>query len=169
MNSDIDRIRPCRFRVDWDRNLFSQHLQLVDGGGTIHVGGDQQWTLPLLLAQVVGKLGRHGGFTRTLQTHQHNHIRRGAAQVKLILALATKHLNQLVVDNGEHLLRRREAAQHIRANGPGLDTLNELPHQLQADIRLQHRQPHLAHGLLDIGFGQLALPTKISKNTFQTF
>lgn len=123
----------------------------------------------MLFAQVIGKLGGGCRFARTLQANQHNHVRRLTSQVKLILALAAaQHLNQLFIDDLKHLLRRRETAQHFRANSLRLHPLDELTHQLQADIRLQQRQPDFAHRLIDICLGQLALPTQIGKNTLKS-
>ena len=57
--------------VDRHADLFAEHLELIDGGGTLQVGGDQQ-RLAAALAQHQGQLAGGGRFALTLQTAEHD-------------------------------------------------------------------------------------------------
>ena len=56
--------------VDRDVDLLAERLQLVDGGGAVDVGGDQQ-RIAALLAQVHGELAGVGRLAGALQADQH--------------------------------------------------------------------------------------------------
>ena len=60
-------------------DLVAQRLQLVGGGGTVHVSGDEQRGMVLLL-QAVGQLGGRSGLAGALQAHEHDDVGNAAAQ-----------------------------------------------------------------------------------------
>ena len=62
--------------VHGDVDLLAHHFQLLDGGGAVNIAGGQHGLLALL-AQVIGQLTAHGGFTGALQTAQHINSRNG--------------------------------------------------------------------------------------------
>ena len=47
--------------------------------------------------------------------------------------------------------------EHVRARRPGRDGLDEVLHDLEVHVRLEQRELHLAHGLLDVRLCQTAL------------
>ena len=98
---DAHRILVLALAVHFDLQLLAQRFQLVDGRGTVHVGGGEQHALALF-ADVVGQFAAEGGLTRPLQA-AHQHHRGVAAQVDARV-LPAHQLGQLVVrDLGEQL------------------------------------------------------------------
>ena len=69
---DGHRIAPVA-AVDPHTDLVAQGLQLVGRRGTVHVAGDEQRRVILLL-QPVGELGRRRGLAGALQAHKHDNI-----------------------------------------------------------------------------------------------
>ena len=97
--------------------LATHHLQLLDGGGTVHVAGGQQGPLAKLAAHQPRQLGGGGGLAGALQAHHHHnggtavgHGEPGGA--------AAHELCQLFVDDLDDLLGGREAVQHVGPHSP---------------------------------------------------
>ena len=67
--ADVDRVG-AGLAVDRDAELLAEHLQLLDGGGTLQVGGDEQ-RLAALLAQRQGELAGGGRLALALQAAEH--------------------------------------------------------------------------------------------------
>jgi len=96
-------------------------------------------------------------------------VRGTAAQVKLVLAIgAAEHLDQLFVDNREHLLSRRKTSHHIGADSLLPDALHKLPGHSEIDIRFDQCDAHFAQRRVDIFLSQLPLSTKIAEYSFET-
>ena len=68
------------------------------------------------------------------------------------------------MDDTDDLLRGGEAAQHILADGALLHAGDELLDELEVDIGLEQRLAHLAHGVGDVFFGELALAAEPAKD-----
>ncbi len=58
------------FAEDRHADLFAEHLELLDGGGPLQVGGDEQ-RLAAALAQRQGELAGGGRLALTLQAAEH--------------------------------------------------------------------------------------------------
>ena len=63
---DVDRVDVGAGRVDRHADALGQRDELVDGGRTVDVGGDQHRALAVLLEQL-GQLGAGRGLARALQ------------------------------------------------------------------------------------------------------
>ena len=143
-----------------DIQLLAHHLQLGNGGRTVHVAGRQQRALAELAAHQAGQLRAVGGFTGALQTHHHHHRRPTVGSGDL--GVGTAHqFGQFLVDDLDDLLGGRQALQHVAAHA----ALRHLGHKvldyLVADVGLQQRQTHFTHTGADVGFRQAALPPEV--------
>ena len=100
-------------------DLAAERAQLLDGGGALEVGADQQRVAALLL-EPAGQLGRVGGLARALQAgHQHDGGRlRGEGDPD---RLAAEGGDELLVDDLDDLLGRVERLATARRRGPLAD------------------------------------------------
>ena len=143
-----------------DVQLLAHHLQLGNGGRTVHVAGRQQRALAELAAHQAGQLRAVGGFTGALQAHHHDH--RGPAVGSRDLGVGTAHqFGQFLVDDLDDLLGGCQALQHVAAHA----ALRHLGHKvldyLVADVGFQQRQTHLTHAGANIRFRQAALAPQV--------
>ena len=136
-------------------DLVAQGLQLVGGGGAVHVAGDEQRGMALLL-QAVGQLGRGRGLAGALQAHEHDDVGNAAAQHEPRIGAAQK-LGQLVQHDLHDVLGRRERIEHLRCQTALLRLCDEVLHHLEIDIRLQKSKTDLTHCLIDIFFSKPTL------------
>jgi hypothetical protein len=149
--------------ADWQVKLLAKLLELQDGCRALHVGGNHQGVLPLF-AQIVGEFGDGGGFAGALQAYQHDDRWRRACIVEFVFAIgATQHLDQLLVDDFDYLLRGREAFQHFAADGALLHPRYKLLDDLKTHVGFKQRLAHLAHGLGDIAFCETTLAPQTLK------
>ena len=136
--------------------LLAHHLQLVDGGGTVHVAGRQQRTLAELAAHQTRQLRAVGGFTGALKAHHHHHG--GAAVGGVQPGVGAAHqLGQFLVDDLDDLLGGCQALQHVAAHAALRHLGHEILDHLIADVGLQQSETHLAHTVADVGLCQAAL------------
>ena len=66
--------------------------------------------------------------------------------------------------NLNDLLTGRDAAQHFLAQRLFFDPRDEILRDLEINIRLQQREAHLPHGIVDIRFADRAMPAQILEN-----
>ena len=153
---------------DGDVQLLAYHLQLVDGGGTVHVAGHQQGALAEAAAHEPRQLGAVCGFTGALQTHHHHNggALGGGGQAGVG---AAHQRRQLLVYDLDDLLGGGQAVQHIGADALFGDVRHEILDDLIADVGLQQGQTHLAHTLADIGFGKAAFTAQALEYAVQFF
>ena len=83
--SDLQRGRADRAGVDLDADLVAELDELVDRGGPVDVGGDQQRPLSLL-AQADRQLGGGGRLAGALEADQHQDRRLGVELERVSLA-----------------------------------------------------------------------------------
>ena len=155
-------------RKDRNIQLLAYHLQLGDGGGTVHVAGHQQRTLAHLTFQIPGQFRAVGRLARALETHHHNDRGRVGGHVQP-LAAAAHECGQLLVDDLDDLLGRCETLQHIRAHSPLRDLRHKVLDHTVAHIRVQKGQADLPHGLLDISLRDAALAPQPPERGVQFF
>ena len=148
--------------------LSAHHLELFDGGGTVHVAGGQQRPLAQLPAHEPGQLGGGGGFTGALQTHHHHNGGTVVGHGQLA-AGAAHEVGQLLADDLDDLLGGSQAVQHVAAHGTLRDGGDELLDDLVAYVSLQQSQAHLAHSLPDVVFRQPALAPQALERGVQFF
>ena len=69
------------------------------------------------------------------------------------------------MDDTDQRLARREAADHLFADGLFLDLRNEIPDDRKRDVGFQQRYANLAQGILDVGIGQTPLTAQCLDDT----
>lgn len=146
-------------------DFAAQGLQLVGGGGAVHVGRHQKRAVVLLL-QPIGQLGGGGGFAGTLQAHQHDDGGDAVAQLQLGVAAAQK-LGQLIEHYLDDVLGRREGIQHVRFQAALLGAGHKGLHHFEVHVRLQKRHADLAHSGIDVLFGEAPLRAQSRENALQ--
>ena len=147
--------------------LCTHDLQLVNGGGAIDIAGHQQRAVPLL-EEILGQLGRMGGFTVALKAAHHQHGGTLALDVDVGRLLAAHQIRQLFVDDLHHLLGRGQAFHNLLAHGALAYLIAEILCDLEVYVRLQQSHPHLAHGGLNVRLAELAFAAQPLKNAIQT-
>ncbi len=148
--------------------LSPHHLQLFNGGGTVHVAGGQQRALFQLPPHQASQLGGGGGLARALETHHHYHGGTVVGHGDLGIG-PTHELSQLLIDNLHHLLGRGKAVQHVNAHSPLRYGGHKVLDHLVAHVGLQQGQPDLPHGLPDVVLRQTALAPQALKCGAQFF
>ena len=83
--------------------------------------------------------------------------------------LAAQQGRQLLVDDLDHLLRRRQAAQDILPQGLLPDAGHQLLGHPVVDIGLEESQAHLAQGFLDVVLGQRVLTSQFFHGLVEAF
>ena len=144
----------ARLGVDRHAQPVAQHLQLIDGGGAVDVGGHQQRPLVVPVHQVQRQLADGGGLAAALQAHHHD--AGGALLGELDVGVDRAHqLDQLVVAQLDEVVLGGDPADLLLGGGPHLDddadrllldALAEVLHHLEADVGLQQRGAHVGQG-----------------------
>jgi len=137
-------------------DLASQGLQLLNGRRAVNVRADDDHGTPLVLLEPFRQLGDGRGLAGALQSGHENHGGRLSGQIDLFVA-ASHHGNQLLIDDLDERLPRRQTGLHILTEGPLLHVLDEVLDHRQGDIRLQQGHADFPQGILDIVFGQTRL------------
>ena len=148
-----------------DVHLLAEDLQLIDGGRPVHVGGDQQRALVLLLEEA-RQLADGGRLARALQADQHDPGR--ALLRELDAAVDRPHqLDELVVAQLHEvvlgrdppgLLLRRRLDLDDDADRLLLHARAEVLHDVEADVGLEQRGAHVLQRLVDGRVIQLGEP-----------
>ena len=120
--------------------LFAYDLQLIDCGGAVNIACGEQRAVALL-DKVFGQLGGMCGFARTLQAAHHDHRRRLGLDVNARGLAAAHQFRQLIVDD--------------------LDAGDKIFRNFIVDVRFQQGHAHLAHSVLNVLLGQLALAAQL--------
>ena len=114
----------------------------------------------VFLREALGELRRRRGFARALQAqHQDRHRRRGA-QIEFDGGRA-QHFDELVVDDLDDHLARRDRAHDLLADRFELHAGDEVFDHLQGDVGLQQGHAHFAQCGIDIGFGERTAPAQL--------
>lgn len=159
---DLDRVTDAVARlgrVDRDTGTLGDDAELVDGVGTLEVGGDEQRRVALLL-QPVAELAREGGLTGTLETRQHDHGGRVLGEPQPP-GLAAEDRDELLVHDLQDLLRGVQRPRDIGTEGTLLDVLDERPDDGEGHVRFQEGDPDLARGGVDVRLGEPSLAAQV--------
>ena len=136
-----------------DVELPGERAELIDGGGTVHVHGNE--IRPhFLLAQEIGELARRCGLTGTLKAHHHDDAGLRAAQVQFG-CFAAEQGNEFVMHSFDELLRGGQAFFDFLAEHALTHALHELLDDLEVDVGFQQGKTHLAQAIADIFLGEL--------------
>ena len=164
-----------------DVGLFAQNLELVLRRRTTRVERGHHDLAPRreaaaehlgrhalrALAQAIGDLGRGGGLAGALQADHQDDDRRDGPEIEIGDG-AAQHLDQVVVDDLDDHLARRDRADDVGADRLRPDLVDELADDRQGDVGFEQGGPHLAQGRVDIGLGQRTTPPKLVENIAQT-
>ena len=135
--------------MDGNADFLSQHLELLDGGGTHQVTGGQQG-LSSLLCKACGQLGGGGGLSRSLETQQQDDRQGvGPLELELLLFIAQEGYN-LVVDNLDELLSGINRPQDLFALGLLDGAVDKAAHHPQVHVGFQQGKLDLLYGLFYI-------------------
>jgi len=135
-------------------DLLAERLELIDRGGSIDVGRDEQRAAPLLF-EAQRELPGVRRLARTLQPDQDVHGRRSVA-VGQARRRAAHQLDELVVDELDDRLRRRERGQDVRTDGLLFDAVDELFRDRQRDVGLEQRDADFTQYFSDVRLGESA-------------
>ena len=142
-----DRIHLPGGIVHANPRLARDHRQLLDRGRPFDVGRHEQRVLALL-GQPLRQLAGRRGLARALQAEQQNHARPFGGGLQPALGVAEQG-DHLVADDLDHLLRRRQAVQHVLSHRPVADPVDERLDHLEVDVRFEQRETDLAQRDLD--------------------
>ena len=115
---------------------------------------------------MAGELGAGGGLAGALQAGHQDHGRAAGGEGELAPGPAHQP-GQLLVDDLDHLLARVEALQHLGAEAALLQRRGEGFDDLEVDVRLEQREPDLAHRRIDVGLAQLAARANVGERRLQ--
>ena len=143
---DLDDVLGSGVAMDPDLDLAPERVELVHGGGPVHVGRHQERRL-LLQLQPLGELARRGRLARALQSHQQDDGRRhrGVGDGRLLLA---QQDDQLVVDDLDQLMPGPDFLERGETHGLGLHPLQKIPGQIEAHVGLEQDPPDLPEPFL---------------------
>ena len=162
--ADLDEVRLTGSGTEHRHaDLVSQRCQLLDGSGTLEVARDEHRRAPLLLEQF-GELGRTRRLAGTIEANHHDPGRLVEVERRRVTA---EEGRQLVVEDFDDLLPGGHAAQHVLPERLVLDPRDERLGDLEVDVRLQQRQPHLAHGVVDVRLRDRAMPAQVLENVLE--
>ena len=120
------------------------------------------------LAQAIADLGRRGGLARALQAHHQDDDRRDGVEVEVGDG-AAQHLDQVIVDDLDDHLARRDRADDVGADRLGPHPVDELADDRQGHVGFEQGGADLAQGRIDIGLGERTAPAKLVEDVTQTF
>jgi len=139
---------------------------LLDGGGALEVGSDQEWIAALLL-EPAGQLGRGGRLARALQAGQQDDRRRTAG-VGDLERLAAQDRHQLLVDDLDDLLARAQRLGELESDAPGPHRVGEGTDDTDLDVSLQQGGADLAEDLVDVRLAQAATAPEAGEDPLES-
>ena len=151
---------------DRDLQLAAELLELVDGGRTLQVGRDQA-RLATFLAQQETELRGRGRLPRALEAGEQDDGRRASREREPRVARAHQR-GQLVMDDLHDLLAGCNALEDVLAERALAHTPDEALHDLEVDVRLEEREPHLAHRARDRLFVEPALLAQVAERALES-
>ena len=96
----------------------------------------------------------------------HQNTTRIAAQLQARIG-RTEQIHQLVVDDLDNLLAGLDARNDLLPDGFGLDSLDEIPGNLEIHIRFEQSHPHLAQRFPDVVLGDFSEATQVLESVLQ--
>src|SRR5438874_1391771 len=147
---DADDVGRTAIGVDGHIELRAECLELVNGGWTVDVGGNEACRLALGF-ELARELGGRCRLSGALQANHHDDGRRHGAELERFTTFA-EHRRELVIDDLDELLSWRNGAQLRDADRLLLDPFQEFTGELKVDIGLEEDTADLAESFLYIGF-----------------
>ena len=146
-------------------DLSANNLKLLDRSGPIDIISHKERALALFL-QHESKLAGRGRLSRSLKTRKHDDGRRIRTDVETALR-PTHQRGEFLIDDLDNGLCRRERIEHLLPDGSLLDALHKVLDDLEIDVCFQQRHAHLAHRLVHVVLGQLAVPAQLLEYPLQ--
>ena len=164
----VERLRfSGRAFIDWQTDVARDHLQLLARGRPVDIHRYHHGAMAVL-REPARELAGGGGLTRALQADDHEDAGRlvGEAQARFV---AAQNLDQLFLNDLDHLLRRRKGAEHFLAHGLDLDVLDELLDYFEIDVGFEQRHADFAQGAFHILGRELAFAAKVLEDALELF
>ena len=139
---------------DFDVELFAERFELVNCGGAIDVGGDQQGAVAGLLA-AQGELGGGGGLAGALEADDEDDGGRlgGALEAR---GFGPEQGDEFIVDDLDQAVERAWGAEQLGGGGARPDGLDVVARDLVVDIGFEQGEADLAEGGVELLFGDAA-------------
>ena len=137
--------------IDGNAELLAQDLQLLDGGRTLQVGGDEH-RLAAALLEHPAQLAAGGRLAGALQAAKHQD---GQVRLEVQRVVHRAHqVDQLLMDDGDELVRRVQRLEDRFAHGLIGDPGDEILGDVDADVGFQQRPLHQGEPFAHIRLGQ---------------
>ena len=133
-----------------------EHAQLLDRGGPLEVGADEQHLTPLVVLEQARQLRRGGRLPGSLEPGEHDD-RRWLGRDRELAGRTAERLDELLVHDLDDLLPRAQALRDLRTRRALLDPRDEALHDAHVHVGFEQREPDLARDLVDVRLGQTAL------------
>ena len=137
--------------------LLAQQAQLLARRRPVDVKRGHHHFFALALLQAMGQFGGGGGFPAALQADHQDRRRRCRRQIQR-RRLGAQHLDQIVMDDLDHLLAGRDRTQDLLADGPLAHLVDEGFDHVEGDIGFQQGDAHFAQGGVDVALFKGAAP-----------
>jgi hypothetical protein len=179
--ADLHGVFVVALGIDGHVGLLAEGVQLVDGGGALQVGGDEEGIFAFGF-QVEGELAAGGGFAGALEAAHHEDGGAGGdehdawggtgeahAAARCFAAglgdvgVGAHEADEFVVDDFDHLLARLDGGEHDGADGLFGDFCDELVDDVVVDVGFEEGGAHLFHGVADVGFGDFSLAGEVAE------
>ena len=150
---DLARVLDRRVAPEEKPARLRELPQLLDRGGALKIGRDEHHALPLLLEERA-ELPRERGLAGALEAREED-ARGRLWRKREPFRFAPEQIDQRAMHRADHVLPRREALEHLLADGVRAHGRDEVLHDLKMNVGLEERDAHLAQGILDVLLGQL--------------
>jgi hypothetical protein len=111
---------------------------------------------------VAGELAAGGRLAGALEAGHEDHGGRLAREDQVATGAAHQR-GQLLVHELDDLLPRVQRLEHLGARGALLHLRGELLDDVEVDVGLEQREPHLSHRLRDVLLGELTAPLDVGQ------
>ena len=161
---DGDRIG--RLGEDRHLDLATERAELIDGRGALQVGSDENRVATLGL-EPASQLRRRGRLARALKSCQQHHGRR-LRRVRDAEGLAAERGDELLVDDLDDLLCRREALREVGAQALLADARDDAANDREVDVGLEKGHADLAQHLVDVAVAESPLAPEPFEDAVET-
>ena len=140
-------------------DLLGDDFELLACGGAVDVDRDEHGTVTALF-EPRGQLAGGSRFAGTLQSGHENDGGRLGGEVEAGSIFAEQS-DQLVANDFDDLLGRRERGEDFSSDGLLADVLDEVGDDLEVDVGFKQGDANFAQGFGDVLFSERALAAKV--------
>ena len=151
--------------VDGNFDLARDDGELFAGRGTVDVDRNELRAMAVF-CQPAGEFAGGSGFAGTLEADDEEDAGRivGEAEFGFV---AAEDFDQLVVNDADDLLRRREGGEHFLPHGAGFDAFDELLDDLKIDVGFEQGDANFAQGRFHVFGGQATFAAHVFEDALQ--